>query len=196
MLKRIDSWLTAFILKVVSPRIHPNDISRSRIILIPCAVGLYYTLGLIWGAGFLILLALTDFIDGRVARGRNLESVEGKQLDALGDYVLAWTIVALLWLEGVLSFETNSTLALCLAVIFAREVSIMFMSALFKEKADKVPSLFLGKVKAALLVAALMLLLVSPVWPSLKAVGEWLLYASTASAAVSWWQYLRYFRQA
>ena len=120
--------------------------------LIPLAAWLYYIVGPAWGIGFLVVLSLTDFVDGRVARARGLESVAGKQLDALGDYVLAWAVIAILWREGILSLGPNSATVWCLVIIFAREVSMIFMSMLYKEKADRIPSLWFGKLKAALLI--------------------------------------------
>jgi phosphatidylglycerophosphate synthase len=56
---------------------------------------------------------------------------------------------------------------------------------LFKEKADQVSSLMLGKIKAALLIIALLLLLASTVWPVLRPAGGWLLYTSTLFALIS-----------
>ena len=164
--------------------------------LIPLAAWLYYIVGPAWGIGFLVVLSLTDFVDGRVARARGLESVAGKQLDALGDYVLAWAVIAILWREGILSLGPNSATVWCLVIIFAREVSMIFMSMLYKEKADRIPSLWFGKLKAALLIIALLLLLGSTIWPELRTTGEWLLYAATGFALVSWGQYLHYFRRA
>lgn len=195
MFKSFDQALTNFSLWLVHPRIHPNLLSRSRIVLIPLAAWLYYMAGPLWGIGFLTILALTDFVDGRVARARGLESVEGKQLDALGDYVLAWAVVAILWRENVFSPDYSSPVFWCLVIIFTREVSMIFMSMLFKEKSDRIPSLMFGKVKAALLITALLLLLGSTVWAELLLLGEWLLYAATSFGLLSWGQYLYHFKK-
>lgn len=196
MFKSFDQALTNFSLWLVHPKIHPNVLSALRIAFIPLAAWLYYIVGPLWGIGFLIALALTDFIDGRVARARGLVSVAGKQLDALGDYVLAWSVIAILLAENVLSPSPCTPTFWCLVIIFAREVSMIFMSMLFKEKSDRIPSLMCGKLKAAFLIIALLLLLGSTVWLESRELGEWILYAATGFALVSWGQYLHYFWKA
>lgn len=196
MFKSFNKALTDFSLWLIPPWVHPNGLSIARIVLIPFAAWLYYVVGPLWGISFLVVLALTDFIDGRVARGRGLESVDGKRLDALGDYVLAWAVIAMLWGGGILSLKSTSLDAWCLTIIFTREVTMIFMSLLFKEKSDRVPSLILGKIKAALFITALLLLLTSVVWPALHQAGEWLLYITTIFALISWWQYFYHFRKA
>ena len=119
MFQSFDQALTNFSLWLIHPRIHPNLLSRSRIILIPLAAWLYYIVGPLWGIGFLIALAMTDFIDGRVARARGLETVEGKQLDAIGDYVLAWAVIAILWRENIFPLDHGVLAFWCLVIIFA-----------------------------------------------------------------------------
>ncbi|ODS49726.1 MAG: CDP-diacylglycerol--glycerol-3-phosphate 3-phosphatidyltransferase, partial [Halanaerobium sp. 4-GBenrich] len=71
----------------------PNYITLARILLIP--VYLYYFIqgNLAAAAFFFALSAITDFVDGFIARKYNLESKVGKLLDPLADKI---TIISIL----------------------------------------------------------------------------------------------------
>lgn len=63
----------------------PNALSLVRIILIPILVWLYCTGKLYWALGVFIASALTDVVDGFIARTFNMISDLGKILDPIAD---------------------------------------------------------------------------------------------------------------
>ena len=72
----------------------PNKITLSRILLLPVflVVGLIIFPGNYFvAAGLFILLAVTDFLDGHIARKYNLVTTFGKFADPLADKCLVLT---------------------------------------------------------------------------------------------------------
>lgn len=70
----------------------PNKISTARIILIPFVVFFYLATFIPYSkfiaAAVFIIASLTDMIDGKIARSRNLITTIGKFLDSIADKLL------------------------------------------------------------------------------------------------------------
>lgn len=87
----------------------PNILSFFRLLLIPLIVWLYLFRGEnLWAAGVLALSALTDVVDGRIARRFDMVSDLGKILDPIADKLtqasvlvcIAVRCVTVRWLLG------------------------------------------------------------------------------------------------
>ncbi len=114
----------------------PNKITLSRIFMIPLFVVAFYLVVLpynfIIGAGIFAIASFTDFLDGAIARKRNLVTAFGKFLDPIADKVLVSTALILLLCppEGVFVFALaefnipNFLPAIFVALIMARELII------------------------------------------------------------------------
>lgn len=78
----------------------PNKITISRIFMIPIFAVLFYLTILpynfVISAGVFALASFTDFLDGAIARKRNLVTAFGKFLDPIADKVLVSTALILL----------------------------------------------------------------------------------------------------
>ncbi len=114
----------------------PNKITLSRIFMIPLFALAFYLKVLpynfIIAAGVFALASFTDFLDGAIARKRNLVTAFGKFLDPIADKVLVSTALILLLAPpasvSVFALECfNIPIylpAICVALILARELII------------------------------------------------------------------------
>lgn len=138
----------------------PTKITLVRLFLIPVFIAVFFIEAIpyrfVIAAGIFVLAAVTDAIDGHIARSRNLVTTLGKFLDPIADKVLISTAMILLLVmkESVcapfdeLSNALYTSLAVCVCVIMAREFIISAFRQIaattgFVMAADK-----LGKIKA------------------------------------------------
>ncbi|MBQ7339868.1 MAG: CDP-diacylglycerol--glycerol-3-phosphate 3-phosphatidyltransferase [Clostridia bacterium] len=136
----------------------PNKITISRILLIPVFVAVYYLevipFNFVISAVIFAIASLTDFLDGAIARKRNLVTSFGKFLDPIADKVLVSTALILLLLPisadpfalaeyGIPAFLP----AIFVAVILARELIISGFRLVAAEKGMVISADKWGKVK-------------------------------------------------
>jgi CDP-diacylglycerol--glycerol-3-phosphate 3-phosphatidyltransferase len=133
----------------------PNLLSMARLILVVTVVYLILEEGsLAWLFGLLLLLLMTDWFDGRVARWSKSVSDWGKVLDPLADKVAAAAIV--------LALVVRDSLPLWfLSVIVARDSAIVLGGVVLAHRTGQVVmSVWMGKVAVTALsftvLAALM----------------------------------------
>ena len=150
----------------------PNKITLSRIFMIPLFIVVFY-LGLLWkwcfliSAGVFLLAALTDALDGHIARSRNLVTNLGKFLDPIADKVLVSTAFIVL-LTIPVSFAVNPfgqygviAAGICVAFILARELIVSGFRIIAAGRNLVLAADKLGKVKTTLQDIAVALLLVA-----------------------------------
>jgi len=139
----------------------PNLVTISRIASIPCFVVCYYlplsfahsAAAAIFGAA-----ALTDWLDGYLARRLSQTSKLGAFLDPVADKLMV-AIVLVVLLESYHSLW----LALPAAVIIGREIAVSALREWMAEigARKKIAVSHLGKVKTALQMTALVLLIIA-----------------------------------
>lgn len=150
----------------------PNKITLSRIFLIPVFAVIFFLdvipYNYFIAAIVFIIAACTDFIDGHIARSRNLVTNLGKFLDPIADKVLVSTaLIFLLVRQETLTVMWSGAwvavyAGVCVAIILAREliVSGFRMVAastglvLAADKVGKVKTTFQDIAIAALLIGA------------------------------------------
>ncbi|MEQ8232952.1 MAG: CDP-diacylglycerol--glycerol-3-phosphate 3-phosphatidyltransferase [Gammaproteobacteria bacterium] len=172
----------------------PNILTLFRMIMIPCFVVCFHLpihrAELIAAAVF-GLAALTDWLDGYLARRLGQSSKFGAFLDPVADKLMVAVVLIVL-----LQARPALWLALPVAVIIGREITV---SALREWMAEigarrKVAVSWLGKVKTTLQMIALVLLVIgsasAPTW-WLNALGIALLYVATVITLWSMLDYLR-----
>lgn len=127
--------------------------------------------------GFFALAMATDFLDGRVARSRNLVTELGKHLDPLADKAtMVPAVVALAWF-GVLPWWA-------VAVIVLRDAWVTLLRRLVHSRGyGTIPATRLGKIKTGVLTAMILLYLV-PVETVLPLGDAWLVLRQTLMWAV------------
>jgi len=139
-----------------------NLITLARILLAPAFVIMLLLDGgalgtLRYVAGFVFVFAIaTDFVDGLLARRRNLVTDVGKLLDPIADKILIGGAAVGLSILGELPWWVT-------VVILVREVGITVWR--FIALRDRViPAGYLGKIKTWVQAVALSLALI-PLWP-------------------------------
>ena len=138
----------------------PNKITLSRICLIPLVVFFYMAdfvpYGKLIATLIFVIAALTDNIDGRIARKRNIVTDLGKFLDPIADKVLvmAGFLLIIAWpLEGltrVAAIYPSWLGVVCVAIIFAREFIVSGFRQVAATKKIVLAAEKSGKIKAGL----------------------------------------------
>jgi CDP-diacylglycerol--glycerol-3-phosphate 3-phosphatidyltransferase len=156
----------------------PNALTMLRILMVPVVVvallGEIPNGDLVAGIVF-ALAAFTDGLDGYIARRRDDVTTFGKLMDPLADKLLiVAALVSLVALDRLQAWIAM--------VIIARELAVTGLRAVAVEEGVVIAASWLGKVKTALQVAAVIALIA--VDPATAAVDV-LVYAAVAATIVS-----------
>ncbi len=137
----------------------PNLLSASRVILIIPIIFFFEINYFLMSCFVFIFASLTDFLDGYLARKKNLESDLGGLLDLLADKL--FVSILLVWL----SFKFDSYfLLICTIVIISREISVSYLRLFLitqSKEISEISSDFSGKLKTSFQMIGLGLLLIS-----------------------------------
>ena len=171
----------------------PNVITVASILLIPVFIVLYMVQKdwSIFAASVLFALAaITDWLDGYLARRLNQTTPFGAFLDPVADKLIV--VAALIIL---VSYHNDPWLTLPSLVIVGREIVISALREWMAEVNDSVAVAvsYLGKIKTTLQMIALTLLLYQPVGNDSNTLqaGYVLLYLAAVMTLWSMWQYLQ-----
>lgn len=173
-LEKLDSYrdkaLFIFIKPYWSKRITPNHVSYVRVFIGILIFILLFFFNI--ETKFLILTlfiigALTDFIDGPIARGNNQVTDFGGMLDPVADRFLVVPIV-------FYSLLKNQVWLLAALVIV--EVLHVIINVSYRSKNTYLKANIFGKIKMFLLCVALIAILVY--WPNTPPFSIWIIWAS------------------
>ncbi len=138
----------------------PNRLSLLRVVLIPVCLGLLYagTPLCNWLALAVFLIAsFTDFLDGHIARSRNLVTDFGKFVDPVADKLLVLSVLILLAAQGKVH-------AWMVIIVLARELSVDGLRMVAALTGRVIAAGKLGKIKTVSQMAAISLAIVNN-WP-------------------------------
>lgn len=147
----------------------PNKITLTRICMIPVFAVVFFLpqipYNYLIAAVIFLLAALTDALDGHIARSRNLVTNLGKFLDPIADKVLVSTAFILM-LTTPEVFEVAVAWGLivagvCIALILARELIVSGFRMVAASRNLVLAADKLGKIKTVFQDAAIALLLAS-----------------------------------
>jgi len=178
----------------------PNSLTVSRIAVIPVLVLMYLFKDWpgreVWLTVVFVLAAITDWLDGYLARRMNLSSPFGAFLDPVADKLIVSTALVLLVSDAVILNHVYSSVLfiISVAVIIGREIVISALREVMADmgKRGEVAVDKTGKYKTAFqLIAISMLLYAQPLLglPIFK-IGELLLYLAVGLTLWSMWIYL------
>ena len=136
----------------------PNILTIGRIIIVPFFVLAFYLPGFYGDLTALILFIIasfTDFLDGMLARMMSEESKLGELLDPIADKIIVATSLILLVMDGTIRhFEVIAAI-----IILTREILISGLREFLAKGKIKLPVSNLSKLKTALQMVAIGLLL-------------------------------------
>ncbi|MGH7250879.1 MAG: CDP-diacylglycerol--glycerol-3-phosphate 3-phosphatidyltransferase [Nitrospiraceae bacterium] len=168
----------------------PNLLTVSRILLIPVFVLLFWTPTpgrSLAAAVVFVIAAVTDLLDGYLARRRSQVTKLGRLLDPIADKLLV--------LSGLILLVQYQRVAAVVAIlIIAREVAVTGVRAIAASQGIVLSAETIGKYKMVAQVVAIVLLILEdgivPAAWNLHLVGTVVLYAALALALISGGRYL------
>ena len=168
----------------------PNVITLTRILLIPVLVVLFATPTpnrSLTAALVFVVAAVTDLLDGYLARRNGQVTTLGKLLDPIADKLLVLSALILL-------VNVDRVSALVAILIIAREVAVTGVRAIAAGEGMVIAAEMTGKYKMALQVVAIVLLILEGTFLSdfgnLHLAGIVTLYLSLVLGYVSGGQYV------
>ncbi|MDI4638944.1 MULTISPECIES: CDP-diacylglycerol--glycerol-3-phosphate 3-phosphatidyltransferase [Halomonadaceae] len=169
----------------------PNILTLARIAFIPLLVVIFYLpygWSMLVAAALFGLAAITDWLDGYLARRWNQSTPFGAFLDPVADKLMVAVALALL-----IERYDAAWLTLPALVIIGREIVISALREWMAEmgKRGTVAVSSIGKIKTTLQMVALLLLLGFPADSLIAQVGIATLYLAAALTLWSMQQYLR-----
>ena len=168
----------------------PNILTVARLLAAPCVLAALAAVpgpAGVWAAfGLFVAAALTDWLDGKLARAWGQESGFGRMLDPIADK--AMTLIALAALMGL--HGAQLWLAAPVAVIFLRETAVAGLREYLKG-AEILSVTQLAKWKTAAQLGAISVLLAASASGAAWAlwIGGALLWLAAALTAVTGWDY-------
>jgi CDP-diacylglycerol--glycerol-3-phosphate 3-phosphatidyltransferase/cardiolipin synthase len=171
----------------------PNLLTLLRILLIPVFVGIFY-LPVSWASFACALVfafaALTDWLDGFLARRWGQTSPLGAFLDPVADKLMVAVALVLL-----VQADPRAILALPAAVIIGREIAVSALREWMAELGTrgKVAVSMLGKYKTTAQMVAIILIILAEPGSLLYDLGMVLLYVA---AVLTLWSMMLYLRAA
>ena len=136
----------------------PNKLTMLRIVLIPFMMFFYladfipYGIGKIMAIAIFIIASLTDLLDGKIARKRNLVTDLGKFLDPIADKLLTATAFLLIMADGTIPAPWG---VIVVAIIIAREYTVSALRQIAATKGIVLAADMWGKIKTVVQMIAL-----------------------------------------
>lgn len=165
----------------------PNILTLSRLALLPVLIALLYV-GAVWAALILyIFAAITDFLDGYLARKMNAVSAFGTFLDPISDKIF----VALLLIALVDTGSLSGIWVIPVLIIMTREFAISGLREFLGPKDVQVPVTKLAKWKTTIQMVSLGFLIIAPAIPFALEIGRILILIAAAITAHTGWLYFK-----
>ncbi len=167
----------------------PNGLTTSRIVLVPLLVVILLTgQSPAWGLAVFIAAALTDLLDGYLARKRKQVTAIGILLDPIADKLLISSAFISLVEMGVVP-------AWMVVIVVGREFAVTGLRSVAAAQGFSIPAMRLGKLKMASQVLCVSFLigdrLISGFY--VREIGQALLWVVVVLALASMFQYFRRF---
>lgn len=149
----------------------PNKLTILRMILVPFMILSFYMPSIIGGnekifaiitVAIFIIAAITDFLDGNIARKRNLVTNFGKFMDPLADKALV--LVALILIVDGKIISTPYIASIALSIMLIRELVVSGLRLVGASNGVVIAADKLGKLKTITQDISLPCLLLLPVF--------------------------------
>jgi CDP-diacylglycerol--glycerol-3-phosphate 3-phosphatidyltransferase len=136
----------------------PNALTVGRILLVPILVTVLFTElpdKEWWGLGLFLAAALTDFLDGYLARRWKVVTPLGQLLDPAADKILIASAFV-----SLVEIDREITQAWMVAIILAREFAVDALRNVAASQGVVLAASWSGKVKTVVQIVAVSLLIV------------------------------------
>ena len=150
-----------------------TKITLSRILALPIIVVLFYVpfaYHRLVAAVVFVLAAITDMIDGKVARKRGEVTSLGKLLDPIADKVLACSLLILEAASGLMMYDPAGIILT--AIIVAREIGIGAFRTLAAHKGEILAADKFGKLKTIFTNVAIPVIMIGELHDSIRIAGS------------------------
>ena len=174
----------------------PNILTLSRIFAVPLLVALLWRPG--WfdytlAFGLYVLMGVTDYFDGYLARAQGAVSKLGVFLDPIADKIMVASVIVML-----IAVRDNPPIAgwhvIAALVILLREIAVSGLREFLAELRVSMPVSTLAKWKTTFQLVSLGGIILGgavPQWPWIRDVGLFSLWAAAALTLLTGWDYLR-----
>lgn len=158
----------------------PNKLTLLRIILIPFVMFFYladfipYGIGKILALVFFIIAALTDLLDGKIARKHNLVTDLGKFLDPIADKLLT-SAVLFMFIIGSQPVLPNPYGVIIVTIIIAREFMVSALRLIAASKGTVLAADIWGKAKTMVQMIAIPICMLIPFLAVVASSVGWLI---------------------
>ncbi len=165
----------------------PNILTLSRLAVLPLII-VCIMQGWIWGAfGLYAAAALTDYLDGWIARKLNQASAFGTFLDPIADKVFVAALLVVFTATGRLPDIWIATVI----IILAREFLVSGLREYLGPKNIRVPVSNLAKWKTALQMIATGILIIGPYDTLFMDGGRWGMAIAALLTVITGWTYMK-----
>lgn len=143
----------------------PNKLTVLRMVLIPFVMFFYlanfipYGIGKIVALVIFIIAALTDLLDGKIARKYNLVTNFGKFLDPIADKLLTSAVLFMLMTDGVIPAPYG---VIVVTIIIAREFMVSALRLMAASKGVVLAADIWGKAKTMVQMIAIPVCMLIP----------------------------------
>jgi len=172
----------------------PNLLTLSRIVAVPLLVWLlwwpHWPVGYAVAFALYVVVAVTDYLDGYLARAQGTVSKLGTFLDPIADKIMvAAVIMMLVATRDIQGFHLIAGL-----VILMREIMVSGLREFLGPLQVSLPVSRLAKWKTALQLIALGAMILAgalPQWPVLGLIGLTALWGAATLTLITGWDYVR-----
>lgn len=167
----------------------PNKLTMLRVVLVPVFIA-FMMIDSLWakivGLAVFVLASLTDLLDGKIARSRNLITTFGKFADPLADKMLTTA--------AFLIFMQNEIIGVwAVFIILVREFAVSGIRLLAAADGKVIAAAFSGKLKTVTQMVAVIvgiLLMCIPHFPNAALITAILVWISVFFTIVSGIEYI------
>lgn len=159
-----------------------NRITLVRVILIPVFLVVLYLdfpYNNLVGLGVFVIASLSDFLDGYIARSRNMVTDFGKFVDPIADKMLVTSAM-------LMFVEWGRMAAWMLLIVVAREFAVSALRMMAADNGKVIAAAWSGKVKTASTMVCIILMLGLTNFPLLDTVCSWVIVLTTLYSGIEY----------
>ena len=159
----------------------PNKLTVMRMVLIPFMMFFYLAAFIPFGIGKIVALvifivaAITDLLDGKIARKRNIVTNLGKFLDPIADKALTSTALFLMLADGTLPAPWG---VIIVSIIIFREFVVSAVRLMAASKGIVLAADIWGKAKTMVQMIAIPVCMLLPYFYTCGFAPAWLVLAT------------------